>query len=125
MARETRSDARLASEGPRPTMKGDFLPPRPRGRAALLHRDQEVSPTDSTLSNAFCALEKNEFDFFGKIWYALQISLNRFYFMEITAWANFSTLFLALKMPPVEASSGRLSSSLQLVFSTTFIKSCG
>ena len=24
MARETRSDARVASEGPRPTMKGDF-----------------------------------------------------------------------------------------------------
>ena len=30
MARETRSDARVASEGPSPTMKGGFLPPRPR-----------------------------------------------------------------------------------------------
>ena len=30
MARETRSPARMASEGPSPTMKGDLLPPRPR-----------------------------------------------------------------------------------------------
>ena len=78
MARETRSDARVASEGPRPTVKGGFSPPVARGpvprdrwiartmardrpspydeggafcrrcpgrRAALLHRDQEVSPT--------------------------------------------------------------------------------
>ena len=30
MARETRSQARVACEGPSPTMKGGFLPPRPR-----------------------------------------------------------------------------------------------
>ena len=30
LARETLSDARVASEGPSPTMKGGFLPSRPR-----------------------------------------------------------------------------------------------
>ena len=30
MARETRSHARVACESPSPTMKGGFLPPRPR-----------------------------------------------------------------------------------------------
>ena len=70
MARETRSDARVASEGPRPTMKGGFLPPRPRqarrpialrlgglsylietGRSLLrehrLYQDREGFPTQS------------------------------------------------------------------------------
>ncbi len=38
MARGTRSHARVACEGPRPTVKGELS-------AALLHRDREGSPT--------------------------------------------------------------------------------
>ena len=49
MARETLSDARMASEGPRPTMKGGL------SAAALLHRDQEVSPTGRKKSRLFNA----------------------------------------------------------------------
>ena len=56
MARETRSDARVASEGPRPTKKKTVLecsrvkPARmrvwhPRAHALREHRDREVSPT--------------------------------------------------------------------------------
>ena len=42
MARETRSQARVACEGPSPTMKGRrFF----RERLPGVHRDQEVSPT--------------------------------------------------------------------------------
>ena len=43
MARGTLSDARVASEGPRPTMKEAFC--------RLLHRDQEVSPTGTSLAS--------------------------------------------------------------------------
>ena len=46
MARGTRSHARGASEGPSPTMKGAFCRRCPDRRAALPHRDQEVSPTE-------------------------------------------------------------------------------
>ena len=46
MARGTLSHARVACEGPRPTMKGGtFCRRDPGRRAVLLHRDQEVSPT--------------------------------------------------------------------------------
>ena len=59
MARETLSHARVASEGPSPTMKGSFLPPRPREARRPIasrpgglsygghrwHQDREVSPT--------------------------------------------------------------------------------
>ena len=47
MARATRSHARVETcEGPRPTMKGGtFYRRAPGRRAALLHRDREVSPT--------------------------------------------------------------------------------
>ena len=46
MARDTRSDARVETcEGPRPTMKRAFCRRGSGRRAALLHRDQEGSPT--------------------------------------------------------------------------------
>ena len=44
MARETRSDARVASEGPRPTVKGGFSPPVARGPVP---RDRWIARTIS------------------------------------------------------------------------------
>ena len=46
MARETRLPARVETcEGPNPTMKRAFCRRGPGRRAAILHRDREVSPT--------------------------------------------------------------------------------
>ena len=53
LARETRSDARVASEGPSYDEEGAFCRSGPGRRAARLHRDPEVSPTgDSGLPDA-------------------------------------------------------------------------
>ena len=80
MARGTLSHARVACEGPRPTVKGDVPVPVARGPvprdrcmardrpspydeggifAALLHRDQEVSPTGKT---ELFGVSRNPFD---------------------------------------------------------------
>ena len=45
LARETLSHARVACEGPRPTMKGGLSAAAAPVGAPLLHRDREVSPT--------------------------------------------------------------------------------
>ena len=50
---------RWRGTGPRPTMKGAFCRRAPGRRAALLHRDQEVSPTGETES---FEVSRNHFD---------------------------------------------------------------